>query len=147
LHRPFERIFDDFKRDDSSIYDRLIYAQSEIYNILSNSLKKARADSLINTIKNCYPDKWMVEEFTNDSQIEHCWKVEFHKNLGEFQILHQKHIDSQWMKLYDCFGTRKSVNEDMSEYIESCLDTMRKDIKDSTKKLEEEFKKVNPKFV
>ena len=51
------------------------------------------------------------------------------------------------MKLYDCFGTRKSVNEDMSEYIESCLDTMRKDIKDSTKKLEEEFKKVNPKFV
>jgi len=43
-----------------------------LYDKLSEPLKKIKVEILANTLKNCYPEKWLTEEFTNEVQIEHC---------------------------------------------------------------------------
>jgi len=72
------------------------------FDLLSTNLKKARAESLKNTIKNCYPEKWTTPEFTNSQQIDLCRKIESDKTMGEFTSLHEKMVESVQVEFYKC---------------------------------------------
>ena len=82
--------------------DLMYQARNQLYVDISQPLKKLKADVLVNTIKNCYPEKHLISDFTNTPQIELCRKIEEDKLLGAFKRIEEKHRDSDTFKFIDC---------------------------------------------
>ena len=83
IHRNFQNYDDDKNR--KTIDEHFMESQEEIYHTLSEPLKKMQSQYLARSLKNCYKDKHIDDEWTNLEQIKHCKaKIRF-KIFGEFE--------------------------------------------------------------
>lgn len=53
----------------TSPMDQIREHKNRLFDTISSSLKKMKADSVASIIKNCYKENWMNPDFTNTEQI------------------------------------------------------------------------------
>ena len=82
-HKHFATYYDDWnvKSPDEVTNDKL----NDIYNILSEPLKKMHAQYLTRAAKNCYPEKHLQDDWTNMEQIRLCRDITKDKIFGDFE--------------------------------------------------------------
>ena len=102
-HKQFANYYDEWniKSPDEITHEKL----ENIYNILSDPLKKMHSLYLTRSAKNCYQDKHLQDDWTNLEQIKLCREMTRDKIFGDFEEL----LRSQRIK--DAYNLQQCLKE------------------------------------
>lgn len=111
--------------------DKIVSSVQDFYIACSAPFKKLEIATLNEQAKNCYPEKWMSESFSNAEQVTICKQEVHDKYFGKIEDEQNKWRDSSRFKYQDC---EKAAGNNVLSFVH-CMRDYQADVKADNERL------------